>query len=108
MGAVKAAIGDIVLFKIDPSDFGISRPLLVTHVNDDESVEGEVFFNWELDRHREWPTKHLFYRLAKEQRTVQVAGVKAGEGIGEYKVKEMRERVQPIAPRTLVPEKRSR
>lgn len=102
---MKPAIGDIVLFKIDPSDFGISRPMLVTHVGDD-SIEGEVFFVWELDKGREWPTKHLFFRLSKEMRSVAVAGVKAGDEVGQYKMKESR--VAPVAGRALTPEKRGR
>lgn len=103
---MKPTIGDVVLFKIDPSDFGIYRPLLVTCVHDDASVEGEIFFNWELDRHREWPLKHLFHRLSKEQRTVVTEKrVAPGDGVGEYKVKE---RVQPVPPRAMVPEKRGR
>lgn len=125
----KPKIGDVVLFKIDPSDFGIVRPLLVTHVNDDGSIEGEVFFVWELDRHREWPTKHLFYRLAKDQRTVQVVGMKQGEGVGEWQfraqepsaaLQELQGKFDELVkgmergqaarqpPRPLIPEKRGR
>lgn len=134
--AVRVAIGDIVLFKIDSSDFGISRPLLVTHVNDDDSVEGEIFFNWPRDIGREWPQKHLFSRLSKENRTVTLVDTKAarpGTGVGEWQfmptppisiptvydeMKSMRERLNaleamgtrlaPIASKALVPEKRSR
>ena len=114
----KPQIGEIVLFKIDPSDFGIWRPLLVTWVNDDFSVEGEVFFNWERDRAREWPVKRLFYRLDKENRTVEVKGVKVGEGVGEYrlrveqKVEKLSEKlgIRPIPQpeRALTPEKRAK
>lgn len=97
-------IGDTVLFKIDPADFGIWRPLLVTHVNDDGSVEGEVFFNWNRDRIREWPLKHLFFGLSNQHRTVEVMNVKLGDQVGEYKLKEpFRGKLQPVPEPTKVP-----
>ena len=114
----KAEIGEILLFKIDPSDFGLWRPLLVTHVHDDSSVEGEVFFNWERDRHREWPVKHLFYRLDKENRTVEVKGVKEGDAVGDYrrrtaeKTEKLPDKlgIRPIpqSDRMIAPEKRGK
>lgn len=110
----KPEIGEIVLFKIDPSDFGLYRPLLVTWVDDDGVIEGEIFFNWERDRHREWPMKHLFYRLDKEQRTVEVKNVREGEKVGEFKRRQERfaEKlgIRPISTpdRHVAPEKRAR
>jgi hypothetical protein len=81
---VKPQIGEIVMFKIDPSDFGIWRPLLVTFVNDNGSVEGELFLNWEKDRRREWPSTKLFWGLTQSQRTVEVRNVQPGDAVGNY------------------------
>lgn len=59
----------------------------MTFVHDDGSVDGEIFFHWEKDTRLEWPQKHLFFRLAKSQRTVEIFNVKPGDGVGEFKFK---------------------
>lgn len=84
-GMVKAQIGDTVLFKIDTSDFGVWRPLLVTFVHDDGAVDGEVFFNVDQDKRYEWPSRKLFYGLSDIQRTVAVRNVQAGDKVGDFK-----------------------
>lgn len=78
-------IGEIVLFKIDTSDFGIWRPLLVTFVHDDGRVEGELTLSWERDRRTEWPSKHLFWGLDPQRRCCEVRNVSAGDVVGSYK-----------------------
>ena len=85
---MKPVLGEILLFKIDPGDFGRWRPLLTTFVHDDGRVDGEVFFAWDKDVNAEWPQKNLFYRLDKQQRTASVLGVRPGDAVGEYKFRE--------------------
>lgn len=85
---MKPTIGEILLFKVDPGDFGVWRPLLPTFVHDDGRVDGEVFFAWDRDVAKEWPQRNLFHRLDKQQRTCSVLGVKAGDAVGEYKFRE--------------------
>jgi len=82
---VKPQIGEIILFKIDTSDFGVWRPLLVTFVHDDGTVDGELFLCWERDRRAEWPSKHLFWGLDPQHRNCEVRNVKPGEEVGNYK-----------------------
>jgi hypothetical protein len=80
----KASLGELVLFKIDSGDFGVWRPLLVTFVHDNGSVDGELFLSWERDKRAEWPAKYLFWGLDAAHRTVEVRNVSQGEELGKY------------------------
>lgn len=112
-----------MLFKIDPSDFGVWRPLLVTFVHDDGTVDGELFLNWERDRRAEWPATKLFWGLSEGRRTTEVRNVAQGEAVGSFKFhqpgptfEELQARIDKLEkarvpqgpPRPLVPEKRTR
>lgn len=122
---VKPGIGDTVLFKIDSADFGVWRPLLVTYVHDDGSVDGELFLSWERDRRAEWPSKYLFWGLDPAHRTCEVRNVKAGDALGGYKhidifegiekrlaaiekANESRGKLMQPPAKALVPEKRTK
>lgn len=82
---MRATVGEIVLMKIDTGDFGVWRPLLVTYVYDDGTVDGEVFFQVDQDRRAEWPVKRLFYGLSHERRSTEVRNISEGDGLGQFK-----------------------
>lgn len=85
---MKATIGDILLFKISDRDFGIFVPLLVTWVDEDGSVSGTIFFDWEKHRRMEWPAKKIFWGLSDLKWYVPVSGAKEGGAIGTWKFKD--------------------
>ena len=82
-GTVIVKVGQVVLFRIDKAEW---RPLLVVKTGADGVVSGELFLDWEEDRHSEWVRKHMFFGPHQERRSVEIRGVVKGPEVGQWEV----------------------
>ena len=71
------------------------RPFLVCTLNEDGSMNGELFLDYLKDRPAEWVRRNVFQTIHRDYRTVYVEKVREGLGVGQARFQAQREETAP-------------